>query len=425
VSRIVCIALGGLWGLTSGAMAQAERPEVAFDRGRDVSVQQCARLEHGFRIRNGAFAVCPSLGLQIEQTDNVFSTRSDKRSDVITTFKPGVRLGSSWSRHALTGDASATRRQYSNFSGESVWHYTVGADSRVDINGDAKLTGGLRYSDLTEPRNAAGAAARVVDPIEYDRWEVRVGAERAVRRIRLQGDYRFSAFDYHDGVLVAGGVAGQDFRDRDRHILTGRVDFAISPDTRFFARVRHNQRVYDLKPPATRVERGSDGLTLDAGANFKLGEVAQGEVGIGYISQKYKSASLSDIEGLSIDGNVKWSPTRLTTVTFRANREVRESAVENSGGYLFTSTGVDVNHQWRRNVTLSGGLTLGGSDYQNINRTDRRLSVTTAVAYSLNRFAAIRGFYTYEDQESQELGGVGDDQDYSRNMLGVGLILHR
>ena len=421
--KATSLALLTLVGFAPAAIAQSERAQSMFDRDRNVSVQQRPRPEYtAGGIQNGALLIYPELTVGLEFTDNVFGTSSNEESDTIAVIRPAVSFQTTWSNHSLSGDASATRREHFDFSDESVWNYTAGLGGELDINREAKLMAGSRYSALTEPRTSAGAAGQAAEPIEYDSWASYIGAERAAGRGKLQGRFDFNSFDYDDAPLFGGGVADQDFRDREEYILTGRGDYAASPDTAFFGRLRYNQREYDLTPPSVPLLRDSDGYTFDVGADFDIRGVARGLIGVGYTEQDYESAALPDIDGLSVDGLVEWFPTQLTTVSFSASRSVQDSAVAGSGGFFATSAGVNVDHELRRNLVVSAGLTLSEDDYSGIDRTDERLNVTAGVTYYVNRTVGVRASYSYLDQDSS---GTAGNQDYTTNVIGLSLVLRR
>jgi len=423
ICKATSLALLTLIGVTPVAMAQADRAETMFDRDRNVSVQQRPRPEYtAGGIQNGALLIYPELTLGLEFTDNVFGTSSNEESDTIAVIRPAVNFATTWSRHELTGDASVTRREHFDFSDESVWNATAGAGGQLDINREANLSAGARYASLTEARTSAGAAGQAAEPIEYDTWSAYFGGERAAGRLKVQGRLDFSSLDYDDAPLFGGGIAEQDFRDRETYVLTGRGDYAASPDTAFFGRLRYNQREYDLAPPSVPLLRDSEGYTFDVGADFDIRGVARGVIGLGYTEQDYESAALPDIDGLSVEGIVEWFPTQLTTVTFNASRSVQDSAVAGSGGFFATSAGVNVDHELRRNVVVSAGVTLSEDDYSGIDRTDERINVQAGVTYYMNRNVGVRASYNYLDQDSS---GAAGNQDYTKNVIGLSLVIRR
>ena len=101
---------------------------------------------------------------------------------------------------------------------------------------------------------------------------------------------------------------------------------------------------------------------------------------------------------------------------------VQDSAVVGSGGFFATSAGVNVDHELRRNLVVSAGVTLSEDDYSGIDRTDERLNVTAGVTYYVNRTVGVRASYSYLDQDSS---GAAGNQDYTTNVIGLSLVLRR
>lgn len=391
-----------------------------FDRDRNISVMERPRPEYSSGgIQRGAFIFTPESRISLEFTDNVFGASVNEESDFIAVFNPTVGVESTWSRHALTADASVTRREYFDFSDESVWNYSFGGAGRLDIQRDAYLEAGLRYSSLTEARTSAGAANAAAKPIEYDLLNVFVGGRRAFGRLLLQGELGLDDVDYEDAPLFGGGVADQDFRDHEQVKGMVRGDYALSPDTAVFGRIEVNKRKYDLVPPAVPTLRDSSGYTIDGGADFDIRGVARGRVGVGYTEQDYDSAELPDVDGLSVDALVEWFPTQLTTVTIQASRKVRDAPFNNSGGFFATAAGVSIDHELRRNVIVHAGVSLGEDAYADIDRTDERLGINAGVTYFMNRNVGVRVSWNYIDQDSS---GTAGNQEFSRNTVGISFV---
>lgn len=402
----------------AGAWAQGDS---LFLRDRNTSVMERSRPEYTAEgLQQGAFIFNPALTLGVEFNDNIYGASASEESDLIGIFNPALDVSTTWSQHSLSANVSATRREYADFSDESVWHLQTGAMGRLDIVRGTFLEANLSYADLTEPRTSAGAANTAAEPINYTTDQIGVRAEREMGRTKFQLGVARSGFDYEDGILVGGGVADQDFRDRSETLYTVRGDYALSPATSVFARGRFNERKYDLAPPATPLLRDSDGYIADIGADFDIGGVARGSIAVGYIEQDYEDAALPDIDGFSTDVVVDWFPTQLTTVTATASRGVYDAAVAGSGGFLGSAFGINVDHELRRNVVVSASVTWGTDEYFGIDREDDRWSATVSTTWFVNRNAGVRASVSHFEQESS---GADGNQDFSSNVVGVSLVL--
>ncbi|MEQ8405938.1 MAG: outer membrane beta-barrel protein [Oceanicaulis sp.] len=410
-----------LAAVISGAAAPAVhgQAEQFFARDRNVAVLERPRPEYDAPgVRSGAFIYRPSIELGLEYDDNIFATGAGEESDFIATLRPQINVESTWSRHEFTADAMVERRQYFDFSDESVWNATAGAAGRADIQRGFTVSAGGRYSKLTEDRSAAGLTSIAAEPIRYDAGAVFGELARESGRFRLTGRINLDTYDFDDAPLIGGGVGDQDFRDRDELAFTARADYAVTPDTALFARAVFNERDYDLAPPAVTFERGSSGYTFDAGADFDIGGVARGELALGYTEQDYDSAAFPDVDGLSVNAQVEWFPTQLTTVTLQGERSIRDSAIVNSGAFVATRASAQVDHELLRNLVITGRVNLGEDDYEGVDRTDDRFEVMASATYLANRNVGVRASLSRLDENSS---GAAARPDFTENRFVVSL----
>jgi len=420
VASVLC--LGAAAEAQSGvAMSEADAGTM-YQRNRNLSVMDRASLQNASAYQHGAFLFSPELRGSIEFNDNIFATSSNEETDVILEVNPTLGIQSTWSRHALTADLSATQREYMDFGDESVFNYSAGVGGRLDVVRGTWFDGGLRYSDNTEPRTSAGAAGQAAKPIEYDQFDSFVGFNREFGRYRAEAKAEFSNFDYDDSVLFGGAVADQDFRDRDDTTLTVRGDYAVSPDTSWFVRASYEEESYDLSPPDpdAPIDRDSSGYTAQVGADFDIRHIARGEVGVGYTTRDYDDPSQETEEGASVSAAVDWFPTQLTTVGVSASRSIEASAVAGSAGRTNSALELVVDHELRRDVVLTAAVNWGQDDYNSIDRTDERFGGSVSVSYFWTENVGVRAGYAYTEQDSS---GAAGNQDYTRNVVSVSFVI--
>jgi hypothetical protein len=390
-----------------------------FDRDRNVSVTQRPRPGYESQgVQNGAFIIRPELATGLEYNDNVFATATTEESDVILHLNPSITAESTWSRHGLFAFANVAHREYFDVSDESATDWELGAQGRIDVVRGTEINLSGAFAARTEPRTSAGAAGQAAEPIEYDQAAWFAGFERAVNRVKLGADVRLESFDYDDSPLFGGGIADQDFRDRDEVFWSVRGDYAISPDTALFLRGELNDKDYDLEPAAVPVSRDSDGYVVEGGVDFDLGGVARGAVALGYFSQEFDDPAFFDIDGLSADVRVEWFPTQLTTVNFSAGRGVEESAINAAAGYLSTYIGASIDHELRRNVIVSSGVNFGDDEYEGLDRSDDYVSFDASATYLLNRNVGVEASFQHLQQDSS---GAAARADFESNRFMISL----
>jgi hypothetical protein len=367
----------------------------------------------------GAFTAYPKLTTTVESNDNIYAQTTKKVDDVIWRVQPEVTLVSDWSRHSLTAFARASFNRNQDFKNENTDEYSLGADGRIDVLRTTRLLGGASFTNATEPRTSPNAVGAATEPTEYDLTKAYVGGEHEFNRLMVSSRLGYDKYDYQDVRALGGTVIDQDFRDHETTDLMGRADYSVSPDTSLFVEITGNQRKYDRVRPAVALTRDSDGVTVLAGAKFDLTAVARGEVSAGYLKQSFDDVTQKDVKGLAVRTQVEWFPTRLTSVTLVANRNIQDSAVANSAAYVAEDVSLRLDHDLLRNVHLSGDAGYGRDDYKDINRRDRRVSAGASATYLLNRHVGVSLAYRYMDRDIERGVGVA----YKVNKVQAALTL--
>lgn len=405
----------------SGSINAAQAQSVdLFARDRSVSVRERPHPEYeAFGIGLGAFTAFPRLQVDAESNDNIFAVTTGEDNDVIFRVKPEVSLESGWSRHALQAYARMSISRYQDFDTENTEDWGMGAAGRIDITRAANLAAGGDYARLTEPRTSSNAPASTADPVRYDLAQAYVAGARVSGRLKLSARADWRSFDYDDGATLSGVVIDQDNRDRAIVSLSGRGDYAISPDTALFVQVTGNERDYDVASIPLSPARDSSGYEILGGANFELGAVARGEVAAGYISQQFEEAPYSEIEGFGARAQLEWFPTQLTTVTATASRTIEDSGIVGSGGYLSSAVGLQLDHELRRNIILTGQLSYSRDEYDGIDRDDDRFSASVGGTYLVNRRLGVSLAVSHLEQSSS---GIDGGADFAVNRLMLSLV---
>ena len=429
VAPLVALVLSmGAIPWTASAQAISSRADLSgvqqtslFARDRNVSVLERRRPEYeAAGAQFGAFWVFPKIEGDIEYNDNIYAVGTGKTSDVIFRVRPQILVQSDWSRHSLSAHASGTFNEYTSHSTESTTDWDFGSDARLDIVRGSDISFGADASKLTESRISSGSPTDAVRPVQYLNDSAYLAAEREVNRIKLSVRGGWNHLDYLSVPSINGGIINEDFRDRNVYGVTGRADYAMSPDTALFVELTGNWREYRLNPEPLSPRQDSKGYNALVGANFELTAVLRGEIAVGYIAQDYTAAAYGDVSGIGARAKVEWFPSALTTVTATVSRSVEEAAVVGSGGYLSTNAGIQVDHELLRNVILSGNATYGNDSYNGIDRTDHRFQASAGATYLLNRRVGLNARYIWYKQTSQ---GAAFGPEFTVNRVMGGLVL--
>ncbi len=422
------------FGSGAGVNLQPIHSSGMFQRDRNVSVRERRRPDYEARgLREGPIWFYPKLETDFEYDDNIYPLLpAPKVSDTIFRVKPELDVQSNWSRHYFDVYARAAFNEYVSHGSESTTDWDVGSDYRIDVVRGTDVKFGAEDARLTEPRTSNGTQANAAKPVQFLAGLAYLLGEREVNRVKvsLRGDW--SKFDFISVPAIGGGILNENFRDRQTYDVVGRAEYAVSPDTSVFVSGGGNWRKYRLAPTLAfnPLPRNSSGYQFLTGVNFDLTALLRGEIGVGYMSQTYDTSPFipnptgfskyPDVSGVAAEAKVEWFPTRLTTVTASVNRTIEESAIINSGGFLATTAGLQIDHELLRNVIITGNGTFENDAYNGIDRTDHLYSAGLSATYLLNHNVGLNVGYTYYKQTS---GGLAAGPTFDLNRATVGLVL--
>ncbi len=423
------VASGPVFFSAAGASAQTARGSVAsatdanidnFSRNRNTSVQQRPRPDYEAPgVRAGAFLVYPRLELSGEFNDNIYATGTGEVDDTILHIRPELAIESNWSQNFLSAYARASLNRYTDNTDENTEEYGFGGTGRVDVNRQSNIGFGAEYLSSFEPRTAPSAPRNAVEPTALDTAQAYVSASRSAGYVKLSGRADWRMFDYEDGRTGLGTIIEQDNRDREVVSLSGRVDFAVSPDTAFFFQATGNQRSYDVASTPLEPNRDSNGAEYLFGANFELSAVVRGEIAAGYIEQSFDEVAFDDVDGFGARAQLEWFPTELTTINIAAGRTVEDTPVATVGAYVSNTASLGIDHELLRNVILNARVTWGRDDYQGVDREDTRIGANIGGTYLINRNLGVNATWSTLDTQSD---GAARDQDFTVNKLMVALV---
>lgn len=394
-----------------------------FDRDRNISVLERPHPEYDAQgLPAGPFRLFPTIEVAVVSDDNIFVQATDETDDVIVRTDAELTARSQWSRHRLTLFGRVRRADYSDNGSENFTDYQVGGTGQIDVKRSTSIGFGADYGRFTEPRTSSNSPTGVAEPVQYDQAGLNLQMVHGFNRLRLLGRVDHVDLDYENGVNALGGLVFQDDRDRGITALTGRTEYAVSPDTAVFFEAVFNTRDYDLSPPTVITDRDSDGSELSIGANFDISRLLRGEVQVGYLSQDYDGADLEDFDNVTARGRVEWFPSDLLTVGFVAGRTIEDATGVGISGYLSTTVGITADYEVRRNLVLSAGVDFETADYGDIDREDDNWTAQVEATYKVNRTLAIKAGFEHLERNSS---GLTSASDYGINRFQVAFVLQR
>lgn len=402
------------------AMAQTgiEVPtrDTAISRGETVTNRPRPDFDP-LGVRAGSFILLPSVRLQEEYSDNIYATQNGEQGDFITTVSPQLSVQSDWGNHMLRFDGGADVAFYNDNDSENFEDYRFGASGRVDVTRQTKIRPRVSYrrahTDRSSPNDAGG-----VEPTIFDVKSAGLEGSHKFNRVSVSLGGAFDQYDYDDVATSGGGTINNDDRDRDQIEGSVRLGYEFSPNYDGFVRGTYNVRNYDSAVDDNGINRDSDGIEIVAGIGIDFGGITFGDFFAGFRSQDYDDPLLKTASGPVVGADITWNVTQLTTVTGTISREIREATTQDpvsgnfASGRFFSTVGVAVDHELRRNVLLGANASASQDDFEGIDRTDNIFRAGLNAKYLINRYANVGGEYRLRVRESDAAGA-----DFTENQF--------
>ena len=427
MSKARLFACAAIFALSPASLAFAQAapqdsPRWGADRGRNEGVAERIRPDYAAPgVDLGAVTLRPSLGVEVGTDSNIFYESANEDSDLVYVTRPRVEAQTTWSRHQIAVSVGMDDFRYQDSESEHHTDIFADAEARLDVRRGTYLVIGGGQARRAEARSAPDTPNAAAKPVRFEDRHAHIGAIHEFGRFRGTLRLEKQGFNYKDAPLISGGVADQDVRDYEVTTLTGRLEYALSPDTAILAQVSGNKREYEITPPRVPVNRDSEGSSYMIGVNTDLTNLVRGEVAIGYLQQNYDDPTLSSPKGLALEGKLEYFATPLTTFTFTGHRRVEETvAALTASSYVDTQFGVRFDHELLRNVLLSGGISAGSRSFEGADRDDDLLNADIGARFLLNRRVELGAAWRFERQDSS---GALPAQDYDVNRFVVSATL--
>jgi hypothetical protein len=348
-------------------------------------------------IRAGSWMFSPALTFGGFYDSNVFSTNTNKRSDIASVIEPSLRAHTLWEQHGIDITLDTQSTTYNQNSGLDQTNASLKGNAWYDISHDFAVLTSFQIAHLNEGVGTLSSPANAVQPTPYDLLSGDVTLRKEFNRLTASVGFRTDSYDYQSTRAQDGAIINQDSRDGQIYTLHGRIDYAISSAFGWFAGVEGNER--DIRGlPGQPLD--SQGYRALSGITVALGNLITGEFGAGFVQQRFVDPTIGTIEGPSYRARLTWSPTRLLDIHFNAEQTVTETADTSSVGVLANAVQVGADYELLRNVVLSASGGYETDKFFGQLRTDRVTTTDARVKYMLNRFAAISVFHQYTNRNS-------------------------
>ncbi len=386
----------------------AVQPNDNFDDNAD--------LYEPLGFRAGRFVIRSSIETTAGVSDNVNRDRGG-RSGSFYRITPRIEGRSDWARHQLNFTLRGGYNGYFKNVAEDEPSLDATVSGRIDVRDGTRVDLEGSYNYEVEDSSSAEVVP-TLGSAGIHTLRGSAGITQDIRRFEVTVNGAVERQEYVDDPSLRNRASATDDRDNTLTELTLRTGYRVSPALKPFIRGSVFARQYDLQRDTDNILRGSTGYSFAGGVDVNLGPKLTGSLAFGWRNEKLRDNRYDPLEGMTVDGSLVWSPSRLTTVTLTGTTSLDPTTIAASPGSVVHEGRLAVSRSLRRNVTFDVAAGTSYRDYQGISLDEWRRTASAALTWSFNRNVAAVVRYSYEDLDSSRA-----NTDYSANSIEFGLTL--
>jgi len=407
-------ALTGMAVLTSAAFAQqpgADAPARTAEEPKPYAATGAAASQRGtspagamtLKLMDVLITAYPSVKLEVQHNDNIYSTPNNKTGDRILVLTPALRLEAKRAGNTFSLRMSSTISQYQNNRADNNVNTNLNGLADLDLATRLRARLAADYIDGVDPRGSTNNALSAT-PDHYRQIQGQAvfsyGAQGAPGRLDLElGQLR------RDYLNNRATTAASD------HVVDGlgaTFHWRVGPKTTLLVQGKHSKVGYAL--PASTL--GSVENLFQAGATWEATAKTSGTFRIGMTQKDFDDSARGSARTMSWAGQIRWSPRTYSHVDVSLNR----APAETSGGVGDfidrTTTAAKWTHDWSSRLATEASASYATDAYQGAARTDNTQTYGVNASYKMRRWLNFGGGYTRTFRNSDD-----NNFDYKRNAL--------
>jgi hypothetical protein len=368
----------------------------------------------------GAFLAYPTIKAGGVYTDNVAQSHSHRKGDIGLRLRPALRVESDWVRHEFALNANGDFAYYLDQSDYDSKEASATARLRLDVRRTTDAIFEVNYYLSQDSAGTSDVPGDAIGDRTDHTYEISAGLAHRMGRFetRLKTGITWETFD---NVKLAGG-GEEDNSDRNFYQpeVEVRAGYEVSPVFKPYIEAAYRPRFHDVVPDRNGFDRDSNGYALSAGIVFEPSPIWSGDLAIIYLLRDYDDPALATLDTFGLTGNVVWRPSEITRLTFTADTWLDETSLDGSSGSRNYSANLDVLHELRDNIALTGGAGVEIDDFQGVDLDELTLKARLGIIYRLSRFVALTGDYDFTWFDS-----TTKSSDYTENRVTAGVEVRR
>lgn len=368
-------------------------------------------------IAVGGASLIPTIEIQHQHDDNIFSSDVNQEESSITNLKPRLEYYAERdAENYLSVSYDGDYAKYWQSDDDDYDDHTLSIMGAYSGNDFFRLTADASTAKLHDNRGEGASEGAAVtasgDPDEYDqdiagiafdfgREDARLGANLSLRTV---------------GIEYTNNRAVTAFRDRDDTTFEGRIIGKLTGKTNAFVGYRNTDIEYDsLTVSGDTLD--SDESTVLVGLEWEATGKTTGTIEIGRLEKDFDSPLVGE-EDLTVWGvGVQWSPRSYSVISFNSSKDAAET--NGTGAYIEQiNHSVSWMHDWSERLHSTFTVSVGDDEYPGSARQDDRDNFSIGLDYDWQRWANIGLTLEHSERDSND-----DLFDFDRRRIIMSLDL--
>ena len=347
----------------------------------------------------GGAELIPTILIQHQHDDNIFSSQFDEQSSTITNLTPRLQyLAQKNGDNFLSVSYDGDWARYWQSRNDDYIDHTFAIDAGYSGSDAARFTVNASHGKLHDNRGE-GASEGVgsitrgsPDEYDLDNFEVGLDLGRPDARFGASINVQTSALEYTTNRVLT------QFRDRDDRRLDARLFMRLTGKMRGFVGYGQSDIEYSvLQLSGQSLDSQED--SVFAGIEWELTGKTSGNIRIGRLDKDFDDPAKSGNDISIWQVGVQWTPREYSRVSFRTSQRATET--NGIGDFIEqTSYGFTWNHDWSERFHSTVSADISEDSYEGSARSDDRAAYDISLDYDWQRWANLGFGLRYDERES-------------------------
>jgi hypothetical protein len=327
-----------------------------------VSVNAVAIESTGVSL-GGGLNFAPSVELNTENNDNIYSAADNEKSSTINRLTPSLSLSGDFGKTSFNSNYQAEQGTYSRNSDDDYLDQLVSADASFELTARHQIDVNAKYTKAHDARGSVAGAEteNATDPDEYNQTTAGLtymfGADSSTANVDVYADTFQKRYDNNEVTTFK--------REHDKNTFGALLSLNVSPATQVLLEARQANISYE----DNSLDNDSTEQHLLTGMRWDITGATTGEIKVGRVSREFDASNKNSGVHLNWSGNLTWQPLTYSTVVVSSAQNTNES--NGTGNYIAASTtSVSWNHQFSSFISAGVSANYGEDEYVKAKRDD-------------------------------------------------------